>query len=621
MCGIVGGLSFTGDYLFDRVELNEASSFLRYRGPDDSGKVFIETTNTRVAFAHTRLSIIDISASGHQPMISYSGKTTIVFNGEIYNYQALKTDLLAKGYVFNTKSDTEVILNGFECWGIEPTLRKLDGMFALALFDKESESLFLARDPFGKKPLYYFVGDNKLAFSSDIRSFGKIRDIQLTLDLHSLGYFFAELSTPLESTIWEEVKKVKPGSYMKYDQSGVSAYKPYWKVRYTEDCNLGRKDIIENTEFLLGNAVKKRLVADVNVSALLSGGLDSSLGVAKMAEHSGGRVRTYSVGFKDANFNELPFAKQVAQRFNTEHTELIVDAKNFDDVNSLILEFGEPFADSSMIPTYLMSMEISKKEKVVLGGDGGDELFGGYHSYYFAHKFDKVKELTLFHPFAQGLHKIYPSYRTDFLNRLLSQTKLPSYSLLNRGLGFSEVELERLLPNPDFSKSLSREHKQVWEEHSQHSSNDLINVLSASLKTRLLNDYLVKIDRASMYASLEVRSPFLDKDLTEFAATLTPNQLFYKTGTKSILKAVAEKYFTQDFIHRKKMGFAVPVGDWFRDDLMLEMKEIILGGRQSLVNFNYEFIEELIHQHTDRLADHTHKLWSLYVFHVWANNQ
>lgn len=619
MCGILGGVSFEGDFFPVQQELKEGSHFLTYRGPDDQGELLLETSRSKVSLAHRRLSIIDLSAKGHQPMISSSGRTIIVFNGEIYNYHLLRKELALQGYYFKSNSDTEVILNGFECWGIEKTLRKLDGMFSFALFDKQDDFLFLARDPFGKKPLYYLVDNNKIAFSSDIRSFKKITGISLTLNLHALGYFFAELSTPHEQTIWREVKKVKPGSFLRFGDGGISTYKTYWQLNYTEDCALDRHEIIEKTEFLLNESVKKRLVADVRVSALLSGGIDSSLVVAKMAENTTGRVKTYSIGFKEELFNELPYARQVAGKFNTDHTELIINPKDLDNVRQLILEYGEPFADSSMIPTYLMSREISRNEKVVLGGDGGDELFAGYYAYYFANKYDKVKQFGFAGPFAEMLHKVYPTYRTDLLTKLLLQAQYPPYTLLNRNFGFSENDLKSLFPDPCFVKALNNEHEYVWKEFSPHSRNDLINLLSASLKTRLLNDYLVKVDRASMYASLEMRTPFLDKDLAEFAATLKPQQLFHRTGTKSILKEISERYFSKEFTHRSKMGFGVPLGDWFRGDLINDLKEVLLGEKQKLVDFNYAFIEKVIDEHNHGEIDHTHRLWALYVFHVWAN--
>jgi asparagine synthase (glutamine-hydrolysing) len=553
-------------------------------------------------------------------MISYSKQSIIVFNGEIYNYRELRNELIREGCHFKSNSDTEVILNAFECWGIEVMLRKLDGMFAFALYDKKAKRLLLARDRFGKKPLYYHVKGKQIIFSSDIRSFKAVNAISLTIDHHALGYFFAELATPQENTIWREVKKVKPASYILLDTSGYTQNKSFWHLQYTEDCTLGSKEIIERTEFLLTQAVKKRLVADVKVSALLSGGIDSTLIVAKMAEQSNNRIKTYSVGFNEDQFNELPFARQVADKFNTDHTELVIDTRSLGNIHDLILEYGEPFADSSMIPTYLMSKEISKNEKVVLGGDGGDELFGGYHSYYFASKYDVTKQFSSFYPLASALHRFYPSYRTEFLKRLLYQAKLPPFTLLNRQLGFDESELRTLFNNEVFFKSLENEHKLIWSKYAC-SSSALINVLSASLKTRLLNDYLVKVDRASMYASLEMRSPFLDKDLAEFTATLKPAQLFNGKGTKPILKGMAERYFAKDFVHRNKMGFGIPIGHWFRGDLIHNLKDVVLGGKQRLVDINYDYVEKILEEHTNGEVDHAHKLWSLYVFHVWANNQ
>lgn len=620
MCGIAGVLDFNNR---NRMTAEETARFvnpLQFRGPDHEQHDRIESADVYVWFAHRRLSIIDLTDAGNQPMTSSSTQSIIVFNGEIYNYKELRKELLSAGCAFRTHSDTEVILNGFERWGIEALLQRLDGMFSFALFDKKERKLYLARDRFGKKPLYYSIDGKRLTFSSDIRSFSA-QTTPLNIDLHALGYFFTELTTPHEATIWKQVKKLKPASYLLFDLSGIRTYQSYWQLKYTEDCNLTRNEIIEKSEYLLGEAVKKRLVADVNVSAMLSGGIDSSLVVAKMAALSSHRIKTYSVGFNEKAFNELPYARLVADKFNTEHSELHLASFGFEDVNNLIVEFGEPFADSSMIPTYLISKEIAKNEKVVLGGDGGDELFAGYHSYYAAHKFDKVKRYGWLHPIAAYLSRLYPSYRTAFLKKLLQQSKHSKASLLNRNLGFLKEELHHIFDDVTFISALENEHAYIWKHFTPSSQNDLINVLSASLKTRLLNDYLVKVDRASMYASLEMRSPFLDKALAEFAATLKPDQLFYKNEPKSVLKEIAVKSFSKDFTHRNKMGFAIPIGEWFKGNFRKNVKEVVLGGKQRLVDFNYPYIERIIDEHINGIADHTHKIWSMYVFHIWAKNQ
>lgn len=619
MCGIAGVINYGEREILPRENWESFADPLKYRGPDGYGEWHHADNLVSVSFFHTRLSVIELSILGKQPMESASGNLVITFNGEIYNYQGLRDELLNRGFFFRSSSDTEVVLNAFECWGIRATLEKLDGMFAFAMFDKRNNSLVLARDRFGKKPLYFFAGNKALAFSSDIRSFRKILT-NLTVDLHSLGYYFAEQSTPQARSIWKEVDKVKPGAFVLSNEFNICDQKKYWDIEYTEDCRLSRGEIIEKVDSLLSNAVRKRLVADVNVSALLSGGIDSSLVVAKMAKQSAKRVRTYSVGFMEDNYNELPYARQVAKRFDTDHTEIVVGPSDLSGIDDLITEYGEPFADASMIPTYLMSREISKREKVVLTGDGGDELFAGYDSYYFAHKFDRFKKLGFAYSVAKMLSRVYPCYRTGFLEGLLRATKLPRYNLLNRNFSFNETDLQSLLPHRDFVNAMRVEHCYIWENFAPNSSNDLINLMSASIKTRLLNDYLVKIDRASMYASLEMRSPFLDKDLAEFAATLKPSQLFHRSETKSILKAVSRKYFDEEFIQRKKMGFEIPIGTWIRVQNIGNFRERILGAKQKIVELDYQFIEKLLAEHLAGVANHTQKLWSLYVFHVWADN-
>ncbi len=619
MCGIAGFINFNFQETVPQYDWNKFTEPFKYRGPDDAGDWHLRG-NTVVSFFHTRLSIIDLNPTGHQPMTSTSGKTTIVFNGEIYNYQQLKHELILAGFKFHTSSDTEVLLNGFECWGIHTLLHKIDGMFAFAMFDKSKEELFLARDRFGKKPLYFSTIDSQLVFSSDIRSFKHVKSLPLTIDYHALGYYFSEYSTPLENTIWNEVKKLKPSTYLKYGKQGIIESKSYWNLNYNLSCKLSTHEIEERAVFLLRKAVKKRLVSDVRVSALLSGGIDSSLIVALMAEQTHGAVRTYSVGFHEEGFNELPYARQVANRFGTDHTELIITPQQLNDIDSLILEYGEPFADSSMIPTYLMSKQISASEKVVLGGDGGDELFAGYDSYYFAYKYDQVKSYGKFYWLSRLLNNAFPSYRTELLKRLLNQTRYPNYTLLDRNFCFDKNDLRNLVDNKTFWGSTQTEHERVWNEYAPGSSHELINVLSASLKTRLLNDYLVKVDRASMYASVEMRSPFLDKDLAEFVATLRPDQIYKKGEPKAILKNVAKRYFPSDFIYRKKMGFGIPIGNWFKTDLAAKLREV-METRQTMVDLNYKFIQQLLDEHIKGYADHTEKLWSLYVFHIWASKQ
>ncbi|MDH5380597.1 MAG: asparagine synthase (glutamine-hydrolyzing) [Cyclobacteriaceae bacterium] len=618
MCGIVGGFS-SKSFSPSKVEMQECLEILRFRGPDAQGDYYSECNDGLLSLGHTRLSIIDTSDQANQPMVSHSGKTVIVFNGEIYNYQYLRKELEHHDFTFRSNSDTEVILNGFEYWGIDKTLQKLDGMFAFALFDFESQNLFLARDRFGKKPLYYYNQEGQFLFSSDIRVFPKISNVKLSLNYHSLGYYFSELSTPMTSSIWKEVEKVPPATYLKYNLRKGVLKKEYWTYQYTESCTLSGEEIQEHVEGLIAKAVKKRMVSDVGFSVLLSGGIDSSLVATKLAEEYSGRVNTFSVGFQNKNFDELVYANEVAEKINSNHHPIVIDKIDYSILDDLILEYGEPFADSSMIPSYLISREVAKTQKVVLGGDGGDELFGGYHNYYLAYKYDKVKNFGVFSKGADIASKVFPSYRTKLLSQLLNYTKVPEYQFLNRNMGFSVLELKQLFPEVDFTGVIDDEHKDILERYSPASKHTVMNLMSSSYRTRLANDYLVKIDRASMYASLEMRSPFLDKELAEFAFTLKPNQLFQNGEPKSILKNIARKYYGNSFVYRKKMGFGIPIGDWFRKEGNKRLKEVLFGNTSKQFTFSNKHLEKLILDH-EHGKDYSNKLFSIYSFKIWENS-
>lgn len=617
MCGIAGGISFSGRFVLAEEHIRAVSADLRHRGPDAEGHLFERFGATAVAFAHTRLRIIDLSDLGNQPMRSLTGRSVIVFNGEIYNYRELRDELAGAGWQFRSQSDTEVVLNGFEAWGIEEVLRRVDGMFAFGLYHAPADTLYLARDPFGKKPCYYYRSPGgEVVFSSDVRSFKTI-GINLHVDPHALGYFFQELSTPEEQTIWRQVKKLPPGSFLVASRNAATVVR-YWTFRYTSDNRMNRNEVIEVAEDCLLRAVKKRLVADVQVSALLSGGVDSSLVVAFMAKSAGSRIATYSVGFEEDTFDELPYARLVADRYSTNHHEFVMRASDVMDPEALVREYGEPFGDSSMLASYLIAKTVSRSEKVALGGDGGDELFGGYYEYYFCNKLERVKRLGAFRSVAGVLQHVCPSRRTRFLRELLIAAARPRHTLLDRNMGFSREQTAALLPTiPAAAAALDQEHARVWREYAAPYDHILTQTMSGSLHTRLVNDYLVKIDRASMYASIEMRCPFLDRDLATFAGTLTPAQLMAGARTKSVLKDLGRRHLPPVIVERPKSGFSVPVGKWFRGSLGKVLTDVVLGGRQQIVPMNYGFVERLIKRHQNG-ADHAHRLWALYVFHVWA---
>lgn len=620
MCGIVGYISFQGERLAEEA-IPAFMDPLKFRGPDHQAHKRIEEGDIALFFGHTRLSIIDLSPDGNQPKESPSGRSWVTFNGEIYNFQELKKELVELGHTFYSKSDTEVILVGYEAWGMEKLVKKMDGMFALGLYDRQEKKLFLARDRFGKKPMYYHwdAAHKSLTFGSDIRSFDGLKK-NWTLNLRALGYYFAELSTPMQESIWNEIQKLPPASYAEVSPSGIEVHS-YWDLDYSQKLSLPREEILAETDRLLAQAVIKRKVADVNVCSFLSGGIDSSLVAALLAVHSDKPIDTFSIGFSEQKFNELPYAKAVADKYGTKHHEIILQPDDFSIVEQLIEEFGEPFADSSMIPTYYVSKAVSNTEKVALSGDGGDEIFGGYYVYHFANDIDQMGAWAPLEPVAKGLATLTKNQRFAFLASVFAAKKKDKVELLNRHMGFSDQELASLLGQPQFFEARRSEHGRLWQQYGAAYPKVIDQVLATSLRTRLVNDYLVKVDRSSMFSSLEVRSPFLDKDLAAFAAQIPGDQLIHKRISKSILKDLARKYLPHELIDRPKQGFAIPVGEWFKKELKEEIREVILGGKQKMIDLNYEFIEELIGQHQLGEKEHPHKIWALYVFHKWAQKR
>lgn len=618
MCGIAAVVG-TGSHVLPEEAYHTFRAPLKFRGPDDKGMWHHRSGEHYASLFHTRLSIIDLNSTGHQPMISPSGGTAIIYNGEIYNYKILRRELEERGRVFVSNSDTEVLLHGFELWGMEDLLKKIDGMFAFLLYDVADHRAYLARDRFGKKPLYYAQHQGALVVSSDIRSFYRVPSLNLTIDAHSAGYFFYEFSTPRTQSIWREIKKLPAAHYAVFADSHLSMH-PYWRLKHTESNRLSWNETVSKAEALLQAAVKKRLVADVPVAAQLSGGIDSSLVVAMMAACSGSKVKTYNVRFDDRTIDESPFARQVATRFGTEHTEVNVSAMDIEVIDQVIAEFGEPFADSSMLPTYQVCREIARHEKVVCGGDGGDELFGGYFINHFTHKLDQVKSMRWLHHVVRRLPLPRGAYRLDLLRDLLQSANRPAFELLHRHMGFSHAEMKAIFAgNTVMIDAMQSEHAEVWRQFGNVSPSGscAINVLAAFLRTRLENDYLVKVDRASMFASLEMRSPFLDKDLAEFAATLRRSDLYATAGPKSVLKALASKYFSHDFVHRRKQGFGVPLNTWLRGFLRQRFVEVVFDNRQQLIPFHYQYVRDIFDKHQQG-EDHAEKLWPVYVFHRWA---
>lgn len=620
MCGIAGIINLNKQKV-NESHLRKMSSFMFERGPDNEG-IWV---SDNVGFAHRRLSIIDLSSGGNQPMLDKDKSIAITFNGEIYNFLKLKNELLEQGVQFNTNSDTEVLIYGYKLWGIDKLLEKIDGMFAFAIYDSLNCKVHLCRDRFGKKPLYYSLVENILYFSSDIRSIVPFQ-VNIDIDYESLDFYLSELGVPQPKTIWKNIFQVYKSSFITIDINSANFIeKKYWNLSASNKLLISYEEAEEGVEKLLTQAILKRTISDVEIGCFLSGGIDSGLIVSLLAQNTAEKVKTFTVGFSEDDYNELPLAKELANKYDTQHTEIVIKPKIEEEIFDLVSYFGEPFGDSSAIPTYYVCKEMKRHVTVALSGDGGDELFG-YSNYNYIQKVDKFsKEYTniLSREFITFYSKLFNRINLfpenyGAINSLFKE--LQSGIALVRGMAFMPED-KKMLYSPTFYEAVPNytilEMQKVWSKYK--GCNMVDTIFLASLDTRLLNDYLVKVDRASMKSSLEVRSPFLDKDLAEFAFKL-PLDYKLKDGTpKYILKKLAKKHIDPNIFNRKKQGFGIPVKHWLKN----ELKPLLINelSREKIIKrgfFNPDYIALLIKEHDNNIGNHTHKLWSLLWLELWC---
>jgi asparagine synthase (glutamine-hydrolysing) len=619
MCGIAGIINFNSVSV-ERQMLQKMNAFMAKRGPDGEGYWMEEN----IGFAHRRLSIIDLSENGKQPMEDINGLAVITYNGELYNYKALREELIAKNVKFHTNSDTEVIINGYLYWGIEELLLRMEGMFAFSLYDKKNKQVYICRDRFGKKPLYYYYNGRQILFASDIRSIHAIVS-GLTIDYEALDYYLTELSVPQPKTIWNEIKQIRPAHYIAIDaQTGVYKELSYWSLSFNGKLNISVDEAINETEKQLTKAVLKRTVSDVPIGCFLSGGADSGLITAILASNSAERINTFSVGFADVRYNELPLAVKLAERYNTNHNEIIIEPNITQDLPAMVNGMGEPFADSSMVPSYYITKEIGTKVKVALSGDGGDEVFGGYYEYadaYLTDEYFNRNTSELKRKFLKLANYVAHQTKVAKINygHLETYKKLTPAGKLFRQMGFTEQEKKKLYKKSELIESIkySETHlTEQWESSNQLSITDTL--FESSFKTRLVNDYLVKIDRMSMMNSIEVRSPFLDHNLVQFVAKLPNNIKLYKGINKYVIKKLAQKYIDNDFLSRKKQGFGIPIKHWLKSELKQFAQNILFSEVCKSRNiFNMEYVKHLVEEHENNNADHTHKIWALICLEMW----
>lgn len=614
---------------------------LFHRGPDDGGEVV--AVDDGIGLCHRRLSILDLSAAGHQPMASQCGRYIIVFNGEIYNFDELRRDLQARGQVFRGTSDTEVLLEGIAAWGVRQTLERGSGMFALAIWDRQNHKLTLARDHLGIKPLYYGWSNGTFLFGSELKALHEHPDFVDEVNYDSVALLLHYNYIPAPHSIWKNIYKLPAGHFLELDNPQSQPQpEPYWSVSQVLE-KQGSKiekfsdsEAMERLESLMRDAVKQQMVADVPLGAFLSGGVDSSAIVGLMQAQSTQRVRTFSIGFRETRYDETPFAARVAQHIGTDHTEMFVSAKDaLDVIPRLPRLFDEPFADSSQIPTFLLARLTRNHVKVSLSGDGGDELFAGYTHYLHARQ--RWHMLGLLprpwrHRLSRGFHCLaericrhrlignegisarltsrrLDDYRMERFARALNISNISSFyqNQVCKWLSPTDILAESHLPS--LSSAAPRDIPRSWDVVDSMTYFDLLNYLP--------EDILTKVDRASMAVSLEARVPFLDYRLVEFALQLPIDLKIRQCQGKWLLRKVLHKYVPPELVERPKMGFRVPVAAWLRGPLRDWAEDLLSSNRLTESALQSEPIRQKWKEHLLGQRNWEHLLWGVLMYQSW----
>ncbi|MGI8668816.1 MAG: asparagine synthase (glutamine-hydrolyzing), partial [Aridibacter sp.] len=579
-----------------------------------------------VALAMRRLSIIDL-AEGQQPIFNEDRTKLIVFNGEIYNFQELRKNLENNGHKFKTHSDTEVIIHLYDEYGVD-CVQHLRGRFAVAIWEISDKTLFIARDRVGKKPLLYsHQANGDLIFGSEFRALLAHPDISREVDFEAIDSYLSFLCVPAPQTAFKQIRKLEPGHWLRWKDGKIETNR-YWLPDFSKKIKISEEEAIEETTRILRESVKLRMISEVPLGAFLSGGVDSSAVVALMAQESDKPVKTFSIGFEEQDFSELKYAKKVAEYVGAEYNEFIVKPDALEVLPTLVEHYGEPYADSSAIPTYYVSRETRKYVTVALNGDGGDESFAGYERYA------AMQIAQLYHHFPKFL-------RNNFVEKtinLIPTSELKKSRVRDAKRFLQAASLEKTeryfhwttvfrekakadLYTKDFIQTVSQNNASdvlsQWFEKA-NGSGILDTTLLTDQMTYLPNDLLVKVDIASMANSLEARSPFLDHNVIEFAASLPENLKMQRFQTKSLLKKVAARLVPSEVVYRRKMGFGVPIGNWFRGEMKNFVKDILLSEKslnRGIVK--KDILQNYVHEHINAERDHTFQIWTLLMLELW----
>jgi asparagine synthase (glutamine-hydrolysing) len=628
MCGISGFVDFKSRTAYDADQvITQMTDKIAYRGPDDSGIFIDHFSNATVALGHRRLSILDLSPLGHQPY--QFDDLTLVYNGEVYNFKEVREKLIAKGYHFQSNSDTEVIIKAYQAYGIK-CIEQFIGMFAFALMDKSKQKIFLVRDRVGVKPLYYYTHNDLVIFGSELKLFTGHPKFNNTLNYNSIGLYLQYSYIPAPHTIYENTYKLLPGHILEIDiPTKETKTTPYWDVYdfYNKPkLEISYREAEEELEKILHSALQYRLVADVPVGVFLSGGYDSTLVASMLQKNQTQKLKTFTIGFDDKKFDEAPHARRVADYLGTDHTEYYCTHKEaFNIIPTLPDIYDEPFGDNSIIPTTLVSQVAARHVKVALSADGGDEIFGGYSKYRMALRLTQSMYSWMMTTMSKGMSIVNPklipgssrafNFQTRFEKMRLiwaSQDALTAMKVISQFN--TEQELALRLRHP-----FKLEHSAFDSDSEIADNNDLANkMLAMDFKTFLVDNNLTKVDRASMSVSFEGREPLLDHRIIEFAAQLPSAYKYKDKNTKIILKNIVHKYVPTEIMDRPKMGFVVPIMGWFRH----ELKSLVVDNiNEDVLNkggiFNAKDVIDMRDRYLNGQAVNIQKLWHILIFQMW----
>lgn len=615
MCGICG-FNWNDEELIKKMVQK-----IHHRGPDANGiKTFPE-----FSIGNARLSILDLSARGNQPMSGSDGKRWIVYNGEVYNFPQIKEELQAKGYSFNSHTDTEVVLKSYEEYGTE-CLKKFNGMFSFAIWDEEKKELFLARDRIGIKPLYYYLKDGKFIFGSEIKSILEAGCVQKEVNLQSMYYYLGYEFVPAPETMFKNIYKLRQGHYAIFKNGDLKITK-YWDLEFKPEIT-DEDEAMDRIFNTLETSIKRRLISDVPLGVFLSGGLDSSTVVGFVSRLYSKKVQTFSIGYRDKTFSELPYAKIVSDFFGTEHNVLMIDPISPDEIEKCLYHLDEPMTDLSTIPFYLICSKAREKVKVCLSGEGGDEMFLGY---------DRLKAARM-----NRYYNIFPSFfrkkivaplilklpdqpqkkgAINILKRFIEGTLYPEEVGAMRWQYFLNPKIEQNIFNQSTASQISFNPFDPIYYFSRSCNSDrwIDKDTYVDIKLTMADSVLMKVDKMSMATSLEVRVPFLDHELAELCASIPANLKLNKFATKYILRKTLKKYnfLPESIIYRGKQGYSLPIKNWLREELKDYMIDLLGSSPIIKENFNNSYLSELINEHLELKHNHNHILWALINLSLW----